>query len=213
MKKIICIILTAFMAFSVTANANNDAIEELISFNIIEGDPNGDLRLEDSITRGEAAKVITHLLGVEAVEQAETVFPDVPKEYWASGYISVIHISGIINGMPDGNFEPTAPVTNEQLIKMIVCALGYYQKAEQFGGYPFGYMQLALTNGLLKGVDVSGMSPATRGDAAIILHNALDAPLMRQTGFGSKAEFVIMDGKNGNALETLRTTFFDGPEA
>ena len=62
MKKIICLMLVVFNLLSVSAFANGTITEEqkndLSNLGIITGDPGGDLRLNDTITRAEAIKMI-----------------------------------------------------------------------------------------------------------------------------------------------------------
>ena len=72
------------------------------------------------------------------------------------------------------------------------------------GGYPHGYMMNAEILGLMKGIESESVANVLRAEAAVIISNALDVPLMMQTGFGSSEEFTIMDGKNNIALQTLR---------
>ncbi len=212
MKKFLSLILVSIMMSTVfvQAEVSTEITDELIKFGIMEGDPDGNLRLEDTITRAEAAKVISALCGFEEFEPTDTPFTDVGEEYWASGYIFFAYTSGIVNGVGDNKFMPEENVTYEQMVKMLVCALGYKPMADSFGSYPFSYMQLASSRGFLSGLNFVGTNAATRGDIAIMLHNTLDVPLMRQNGFGAENSYIIMDGKNGVALETLRTEFFDG---
>ncbi len=215
MKKFLILMIMLVISINVFAKTDVpvEITDTLTAYGIMEGDPDGNLRLDDTITRAEMTKVIAALLGFEGFEPTETQFKDVGEEYWASGYIAFAQASGIVNGMGDGTFAPEADVTNEQVVKMLVCALGYEPMAKSFGGYPFAYMQLAGTRGFLKNINFVGTAAATRGDVAVMLNNALDVPLMRQNGFGAEISYVIMDGKNGVALETPRTQFFDGHTA
>ena len=45
------------------------------------------------------------------------MFPDT-KGHWAEGYIDALAMEGVINGMPDGTFEPESYVTREQFLKI-----------------------------------------------------------------------------------------------
>ena len=102
-------------------------------------------------------------------------------------------------------FEPEKNVTVQEFAKMVVTLLGYKETAEQQGGLPHGYMITAHRLGLFDSLYLEGVSDISRGEAAVILSNALDVPLMKQSGFGAEIEFRIMDGKDGEPLETLRT--------
>ena len=212
MKKFICLLIVLTLCTS-TAFAQNTAFEavtdELAELGIMQGDPDGNLRLDEEVTRAEMAKIITAALGMSVIEQTETVFDDVQKTYWASGYIDTAQKFGIIHGNGDGTFAPEDSVTNEQVIKMIVCALGYEPLALSRGGYPLGHIQIANTYGMLEGVDFVGTENALRGDVALLISNALDIPLIKQAGFGTNIEYQIMNGKNNVPLETLRTQYFN----
>ena len=45
--------------------------------------------------------------------------------HWAVPYVAYASNAGIINGYEDGTFRPTAPVSYGEVIKMIVCTMGY----------------------------------------------------------------------------------------
>lgn len=49
-------------------------------------------------------------------------FSDVPSDHWASGYITELSGKGVINGFPDGTFQPSGTLTYGQFIKLIVSA-------------------------------------------------------------------------------------------
>lgn len=181
MKRIISLILAVLFTFS-TIYAS-DYIAELDKYGVIEGDTDGNLRLEDSVTRAEMARIIVSLGGKKIVAKEDTVFSDVRASHWASGYIKEAYNSGIIAGMDNGTYLPENNVTYEQAIKMLVCALGYGVKAEMKGGYPLGYIKTADEIGLLKELEFNGKSNARRGDIAILVHNALDIPILEMQSF------------------------------
>ena len=211
MKKIISILLCMAMVVSVvlaTDDGFDSKIDELVNFKIVEGDQNGNLNLENEVTRAEMAKIIIAALGNKNIGTFDTIFDDVKSTYWASGYIEMAQKFGIIHGMGDGTFLPENPVTNEQAVKMIMCALGYEPLCKSRGEYPFSYMQVASNYGLLDGLNLLGSANAKREDIMILVHNALDIPLIKQSGFGANSEFTIMNGKNGVELQTLRTLYF-----
>lgn len=212
MKKVISILLCLSMVMSVVfaqVSASSSAIDELISFKIVEGDENGDLNLEGEVTRGQMAKIIVTALGISDINAFDTVFDDVKSTYWASGYIDMAQKFGIIHGMGDGTFLPENPVTNEQAVKMIICALGYEPLCLSRGVYPYSYMQVASQHGLLDDLDLLGTANAKRKDVFVLIHNALDIPLMKQTGYGADVEYTLMNGQNGIELQTLRTLYFE----
>lgn len=176
MRKILSFILAIMLMFS-TVYAS-DYLAELAEYGVMEGDTDGNLRLEDRVTRAEMARIIVSLDGKKNIAQEDTEFSDVKASHWASGYIKEAYNSGIVTGMGDGTYLPENNVTYEQAIKMLVCALGYGVKAEMKGGYPLGYVKTAEEIGLIKDLEFSGKGKAKRGDIAFLVYNALDIPLL-----------------------------------
>ena len=198
MKKIIALTLIIIMCSTVLVFANNtsEIQESLTKYNIIT---NYEI---ETINRAEAAKIIVTMLGLGDCKKTETNFIDVPMEYWASGYIQTAKQMGIINGHGDGTFKPEEKLTNEQFVKMLVCALGY--EPAVIGGYPVGYFTKATSLGITQNLDLTGTDIAKRSDVAVMIYNALDIPIMYQDGYGDVVSFVIADGKNGVEKKTLR---------
>lgn len=208
MKKLLILVLIFCLYSNVVFAASNTDV--LIDYGIIHGDPDGNLRLSDTITRAEFTKVIVEAASVSKDSyNTESPFTDVPHSHWAAKYVSAAYKSGIIAGMSEGIFAPDSPVTNEQAVKMIVCALGYGIKADRIGGFPFAHMKIADELGILKGLDVTGSKPATRGDVFTMIYNALDIPLMMEVAQDppslSSVLIAIMDGNHGVPLVTFRT--------
>ncbi len=217
MKKLISCILVLIMSLSVVAFAapSDEQLKDLKDLKIMVGDEDGNMRLEDTITRAEAAKMICVVQGLTADSFADNVessaFPDVPDTHWAKNYINCVKELGIVVGDENGNFNPEATITNEEIIKMLIVALGYSPMADQTGGYPMGYTRTAqkigLTEGLMLEVDV----PAIRGDVATMFAVALDIPLMAQTSWSpdGSTSYAILDGSAGTEKKTLRIMSFE----
>lgn len=171
------------------------AAEELVSLSVLQGNEDGDLLLDKTVTRAEMAVIICRLLALEdtAIKNVPTspLFSDVPENHWAAGYIDIVKSYKIVNGYPDGNFCPDGEVTYAEVIKMLVATCGYLPKAEQMGGYPMGVIALATQNGITKGLSFEQNQPATRGDLAILVQNSLDVPFLVQTGFGAYEEYQV----------------------
>ncbi len=163
-KKILVLILVAALlqgtiafAYETTIDYKNYEIQALKDNGIIVGDQNGDLRPDEELTRAEFATILCHAIGVDKLaESAEMIekeyFSDVPSTHWAAGYINTAFEYKAINGFDDGTFRPENPVTNEQVVKMLVAAWGYGDEAEKLGGYPNGYMEVAKKYGLTDSV-------------------------------------------------------------
>lgn len=209
MKKIFCTVLSAFLALSMSLSAfaaapTETQLSDLKRYGIMEGDPDGNLRLEDNINRAEAVKIICTMLRFEPEEDTVSSFPDIAPGHWAIGWIDLAHGMGLVEGDNNGHFRAQDPVTNEEFIKMLVIALGYEPMADQRGGFPAGYVAIAAQTGITEGLQFEVNSPAVRGDIAIMTAHTLDIPIMVQTGFGAKVEYSILNGSNGVEYRTLR---------
>lgn len=185
MKRIISLIMAVLMlsAYGVSASGyeNTDAYFEITALGIMQGDQNGDLHLEDPLTRAEFAAVITRLMGYDSAigMGGFTTFADVSENDWFSGYVGLMYGMGIMNGVSETKFSPYTYVTYEQAMKTLVCTLGYETTAERNGGYPDGYLKIGTK--LRLNEDVDSFSEFTRGDVMQMLYNSLDVrPLTYQ---------------------------------
>ena len=184
----------------VASNASYaDAVNLLSNLGIIKGYEDGTFKPDNTVTRAEAATMIVRMLGLDdEVEAGETNFTDVEADNWASGYVNVAYANGIINGMGDGTFNPNGEVTYGQIVKMIVCALGYEPVALANGGYLGGgylYAGSSQVTGFTKGVAGTANAAASRATVARLIYNALEVEIMDQTSFST--------GINGSTYEVL----------
>ena len=174
-----------------------EAAELLGALGIMVGDAeDGAFRPGDPIIRSEMAKVAVYSVGLEDIavsSNGSTRFPDVPSGHWATGAINVADQQGMVMGDDVGTFRPDDPVLLQEAIAIIVRAMGYEPAAADKGGYPAGYMYIASTNQLLRGIDGNTSAAATRGDIAQLIFNSLTVNLMEQVGFGSQATYEVVD--------------------
>ena len=218
LKKVLALVVALTMVLGTVSFAFTDvaedsdaytAVQTLSSLSILNGYEDGTFGPEKDITRAEFAAVVCRALNMEGSangSKGATQFADVPADHWASAFIGYAAGLGIVNGYGDGNFGPEDNVTYEQAIKMLVVALGFEPMAARKGGYPTGYLVVGNTYGMTKGVKVAGDSAAAnRGVVAQLTYNALDIPMMGQTGFGTNVEYKVQDGNNGTKYTTLLT--------
>ena len=177
-----------------------DAVNLLSNLGVINGFEDGTFRPTETVTRAQAAKMIVCLLGEgNGVETGDTQFTDVDGSHWASGYINVAVARGILNGMGDGTFAPEATLTYGQIVKMIVCALGYEPVATANGGWANGgYIVAGSKAGFTKGVAGTADAAASRATVALLMYNALEVELMEQDGYSTGIygdTFKVQEGK------------------
>ncbi|MDO4749660.1 MAG: S-layer homology domain-containing protein [Eubacteriales bacterium] len=115
-----------------------EATDFMIGSGIVEGYSADEIGATETLTREQVAKIIAVMkLGVNAAEKLAAVedpFTDVAATRWSAGYIAYCVENGIIDGMGDGSFAPTAPVTGYQAGKMLLAAVGYGAADEFVGG-------------------------------------------------------------------------------
>ncbi len=203
LKKVLALVLAVAMIASmglvasavtysdVAANANYaDAVNLLSNLGIIKGYDDGTFKPDNAVTRAEAATMIVRMLGLDdEVEQGDSIFTDVKAADWFSGYVNVAVANGIVNGMGNNTFNPNGEVTYEQIVKMIVCALGYEPVAEAKSGdhWSDGYLLAASSKyaDFLKGANGTVGKAASRALVAKLIYNALEVELMDQTSFST----------------------------
>lgn len=192
-----------------SATLDESRIKDLYDLGIMIGDENGNLRLDDTITRAEAAKMICVTGNIKPVYTEEKIFNDLSSSHWAYGYVNALWKEGIVSGDEKGNFNPQCNITYEEIVKMTVILLGYREMAEQLGGYPAGYNGAASGIGITNNLNLIPKTNATRKNVAIMLHNSLDIPIMVQKSEDNdegNEVYVILNGKNALPFSSLRGT-------
>ncbi len=177
--------IAGFLIFSLTLGINAfafedvqpdapyaQAVDETAKQGFFKGDDSGNFNPENTITRAEFAVLICRLSGSErtASKTRTRIFSDLDTSHWANGYIAWTEKNGIINGFDDGTFQPDGNVTQQQAAKMIICAVGKKAEAENLGGYPIGYEEVAKKLGMAQELTAE---PLKRYEAATYIYNAL----------------------------------------
>ncbi len=214
MKKLLTAVLSIILTFTFStgivfaSEIEQKALYEITKYQIITGDPDGNLRLDDNITHAEAATIICRTFGL-TLDNYNNEFADVSNNFWAAPYIAAAYASGLIDITETKVFNPDEFITSNELIKMFITALGYKPFADANGGYPSGYFIAASRYSLLNNISSMVMgSPITRKDTMLLTYAALDIPMMIQTGFDvddNGIQYIIADGKDNTPLKTPRT--------
>lgn len=186
-KKLLAVLIAASMTvslctFSVFAEESysvTDRAAVLKSLGIMQGDPDGNLRLEDNVTRAEFTKMAVAMSSVRnAVASATKVSPfkDVSHTHWSAPYVRLAATNGFVRGYSDFTFRPDNSVTFAEATTMALKLLGYVD--EDFGGaWPYGQMGTADNIGLTDDISGDYNAPISRGGCVILLTNLLDTKL------------------------------------
>ena len=209
MKKIVSMFLVCvLMAASFSVYANDNAAE-LKKYGIMKGEPDGNVRLADKLTRAEAVTLLVRMYGFipeTSVAVPANVFSDM-ETHWACNAAMIAKNLRITDVEDGAAFNPGKEILAEEFIKMIIELLGYGETAKNKGGGTTGYIMQASQLGITKEIPMIIDKPVTRGDAVGLLCNSLDVPIMVMTtfSFGGENEYAVLDGKNGAEYRTLRT--------
>lgn len=101
--------------------SDDDAIVMLQAYGIVKGDENGNLNLDDRITRAQAAAIFVRALGQSELAQLlknNTDFNDT-QGHWAAGEIAMAKRMGLMQGA-DGFFRPNDDITYAELMTVML---------------------------------------------------------------------------------------------
>ena len=124
-------------------------------------------------SRGDFAELVYALVNQGESEATGEVFADVPKDAAYAPAVEYLAKAGIVSGAGDGNYYPDEFITKRDALVLVSKALGYKAMAEAKGGYPFGYLEMATTEGLSEGLDLDGY--LKNDEMALLMVNAIQA--------------------------------------
>lgn len=153
-----------------------DAIKTILSeLSIMQGDPDGNMRYEDTVSRAEFTKIAVMASAYRdyVVKDIKmTVFPDVKGDNWAAAYVHTGVTNKMFSGYPDGTFKPDNTVLYEEAVNVLLRLLGY--TSDDIGPvWPNGPVSLADNIGLDDEIDVYAGKELTRYDVAKLVYNML----------------------------------------
>ena len=186
-----------------------DVVDTMTALGVIEGYLDGSFRPDDTVTRGEMAKMIyvvrTGRSDASAYNDDATTFTDI-GDHWARGYIKYCNSLGIIAGHSATRFAPDDTVTTQEAAKMLLVTLGYNAETAGLVGAGWGTKTNALAdeNGLLEDV-VNGTTQALpRQYAAQLIYNAIFTPTVRLRD----GQYTNMND-DGNYYPTIGERYMD----
>lgn len=152
------------------------AVKRLRDCGIAKGFSKKDFGENEPVTREQMAAFLYRFMnkGVSLEDGVnDTAFTDLENPIFF-GMISWANKEGIIKGVSETSFEPTKGITLVDSYAMVLRALGY----EEDIAYPDGYVALAKKLRVSENVKATdNTAEINRGDAAIILYNALFAEM------------------------------------
>ena len=139
MKKISVFIISILFSIPVFSGVtglakdmdSNSALEIVDTLSVIDTEVDS---ADAVVTRKLAALYVARMLNIDNKMSDVRYFVDVENEQFATYAINNLVERGIIAVPDNKQFRPDANVTYEEMLKMLVCALGYDQYAELNGG-------------------------------------------------------------------------------
>ena len=140
-----------------------EAVDVMTALGILNGNPDGSFAPTKSLTRAQAAKMVSYLLNggkdVNDLYSGANTFSDCTTN-WAKGYIAYVNQTGIVSGVGGGKFNPNGTLTGVALAKMMLTSLGYDAQIEKYQNdtsWMVNVLNDAQDAGLLEGLDTVNM--------------------------------------------------------
>lgn len=174
---ILSMVTVAFAAeFADTTNSKYEtAIDAISDMDIVEGYAYGYFCPDYSLTRAEAATILVRALYGERVIKNVIDFDDVNPDDWFYEYVNTAVYYDLVRGMGNKKFAPNDEVTVDQMLTMVLNALGY-NAANLSGTWPENVRTIGSSLHLYYNFPVTTVGSAfvSRGQACQMIYNALD---------------------------------------
>ena len=183
-----CTLIWALPA-QVHADYTEPYMKRMEELGLLQGDADGDLRPGDPITRAEFVTIMNRAFGYRSA--GGHPFRDVPGTAWYAEDVDIGYTEGYITGTSPTAFSPNLSITREEaafiLAKnlMMEPAVGEntsFADGRSISTWSRGMVSAAAENNLISGYPDGTFRPQksiTRGEAAVILLNAVGTPVSR----------------------------------
>ncbi|MBB5174574.1 S-layer homology domain-containing protein [Texcoconibacillus texcoconensis] len=198
-KPITTIALVAILAIPATTVTANDTftdiaddhfakqeIQTLVDAEVITGYPDDTFKPDNNIDRADAATMFTRALDLdEPTDQTETNFTDIDEDAYYTDAVHLTTAAGIFQGNTHNEFNPTNPLTREEMATVLVRSFDLEPKAKDNDTLTdiqeanHSHQENIITlyhHGLTEGRSNNQYEPkanVTRAEFAVFLHRAL----------------------------------------
>lgn len=145
------------------------------------------------VTRAQYAQMLGNISAYRDMATGTSrtsVYKDVKRTNWASGYIRTAVQSGWMNGYVDGRFKPEQAVTLQEAVNGIVRLLGYTNSDFQ-GNKNSSKMALYRSLHLDENIALFANDPLTRSDAVNLFYNTLVAKAKDGRIYGTTIGYTV----------------------
>ena len=179
------VVKTAVYPFVDADGWGKSYIAALAARGIINGKSETEFMPDSPITREEFIKLVVELFDLTD-KNAVCKFTDVPNGAWYEKYVASAHASGITDGIGDGKFGSGAPVTRQDMAKIINTILiskgielkgdgKVFRDENSIADYAKSHV-FAISGHIISGDDAGNFNPlkkATRQEAAKMVFGML----------------------------------------
>lgn len=164
-----------------------DRIQSLANKFLVHGTSATTFSPEKNVTRAEFAAMLVRALGLQPSK--ETPFLDVTADDWFAQDVAAVYAAGLVNGVGNGQFDPNAEISRQDLTVMLSNALKLlnvptkqapehvaYADAGSFASYAKDSIAKVTDSGLMTGEAAEGSysfhptDSTTREAAATVLY-------------------------------------------
>lgn len=165
------------------------AIGQAVEKGIVSGYPDGSFRPDGTVTRAEFAVMLARTLGLNTEQRSGANSPRTDDEHWpswASGSIAALIDRAIIQGYPNGRFEPGQTLNRAEIAAIVVRALELpaaqsattaYADDQDIPLWARPYIAAATEAGIVQGRSGQRYEPVgtlTRAEAVTLIVRLLD---------------------------------------
>ncbi len=158
----------------------DEAVGHFYNAGVIKGKSNTEFGTYDSLKRGDAAVILSKVLGLSAENAPDAGFKDVNSRI--KGHVNALVQAGVIKGFSDTVFSPDTHLTRGQMAALLVRAFDLKQYAKTT---PFTDLSASFKGDIeaLYGAGITGGISAAkygtneiikRGDFAVLLYRTLN---------------------------------------
>jgi len=185
-----------------------DEIDYLTEQGLIHGYPDGTFGVSDKIKRGEVAAILARQ---QELEHVPAHYPDVPEGYWANGEIGAVTKAGMMEGYPEGDFQPEEYFSRSEAAAVLANTFGLQSSSSEpifrdveTDDWAFDHIQAATDNNLVFGYPdgtFKGEQEITRAEFAVFLARQLHSDFTKEIRALKTSQQVIQALANENMDE------------
>lgn len=224
-KRVLCFLMALCVmcqlsGICASAAGEETAVQAVRALGIMNGDENGNMNLNQNVTRAQLAKMLSAASlfkdSISDYGSGYSLFKDVKSGYWGSEYIRLAVEQGWMVGYTDGNFRPDDTVRLEEACTAVLRVLGY-DASSLAGSFPGAQLSKASALGLRDGIKASQGSAMNRRDCALLFYNMLNAKTDAGQVYAATLGYSLVNGEvdyASAALDNVSGPYVaDGPVA